>query len=261
MALLGKKSFLLLFFLVVGISVLVFLFNYHKRLKNTYEDEWVGETDTESGDYEVNDWYLETDGELAEDNYEIARREQAETYFLLRNKDRYELSGGRFILMNCCFSLRDDLELIGYDFLLENPLGSGNFDDFGASSYINFDGKDTIKNFNVVKIGGGDKNPIYKIIIDSSLRHSEGIVYPYYDEEYAEYFGDEAYGVNYERLYEVKGDLFEYRASIAPTSNGYKVTVTSTGNSEGGEYILTKNGGGYGVSVVKDVNLAALEIE
>src|SRR5258706_11652620 len=137
---------------------------------------------------------------LLNSQVETLQSDLTEFKFFSKNKDHYSLNGKQFGLSHCCTGNG----ILNYDFFLEDPPGSGNLFDFGTSSYITFADSDIIKSFNVVPVGGVYPHQIYKIIINSNLRYSEGIVFPQRSE----------YGVFYNRLYSVKEDFLNYRASI-----------------------------------------------
>lgn len=178
-------------------------------------------------------------GKLESTTDEITRRITEETFFS-NNERRYELENGRFVLGFCCINGNNQLV---YDFLIEDPPGSGELDDFGTTSYINFYSADVIKSFRVIPVGNLLDRKIYKIIIDSNTRHSEGVIYPQ----------DEGFAIFYEYLYRINKDMRNYTADISFTNDGYVVTVNSYDNKVG-EYILTVDGEGYVVEVIKDVN-------
>jgi hypothetical protein len=190
-------------------------------------------------DYEPKIAQLENSNKNLETKIKSAKQELDEFKFLIRSKPEYSFNGSQFKFNRCCVSSTPEgLTLIGYDLLIEDPLGSGNYDDFGTSSYISFLGNDTIKSILAQKqpypaVG------VYKIIIDSEYRHTEGVIYPNTYES----------GTDYERVYVIENDGKNYYTKIKSTPTGITVELyhknSGTLGTPDKTFALTKVKDGY----------------
>lgn len=134
-----------------------------------------------------------------------------ELEFFSKNKRKYEIGNTKHGI----YFAGNDEHYLYYDLNVERADGS--VDDFSTSTYINFNSWDIIESFKVEIVGLiNERDPIYKIIIQTRDRYTEGIVFP---NSYSDGI------VSYSRLYEIKNDYLDYRVSISPKEGGYKVVV------------------------------------
>lgn len=242
-----RKVFL---FLIYGLGVFLLLSNFVQTIildSNIHQIDFELR-DLKASNKELSEEIKELKSAATKSNSVLNDHETSinENTFFLHNEKEYKFLNERVRLHHCCTSsLIHNDKLLGYDLLLEDPIGSGNYFDFGTSSYISFNKNDVIKNIDIQQLPGVPNKPIYKISIDSNYRYTEGIVYPQYD----------ASSTWYHRLYELTNDSFDYKAEVESINNGYKVTVTSSLPSKPiGEYILRNMGTGYSVEIIQDIN-------